>query len=181
MSDTLRAPRRHPAPASRRRWTVAALATGLILAPVAQAHAVTGGKAATATASTGSGTPAKSKSGPATANQGSPAYYDSGLDPTPYMGWNTYYGLGSPTQASVESVANYLVSSGLAKAGYNYVWLDGGWQASTPRNGQGELVANPTEFPAGIPALVNWLHARGLKVGIYTDAGVYNSADCGLA
>ena len=77
------------------------------------------------------------------------------------MGWNTYYGTGSPTQASVQNVANYLLSSGLAKAGYDYVWLDGGWQASTPRNAQGELVANPAEFPDGIPHLVNWLHARG--------------------
>jgi alpha-galactosidase len=166
--------------------TVAALAAALALAPIAQADAVTGGKASAPAASAqpasaASTSAARSKSGLATANQGSPAYYDSGLDPTPYMGWNTYYGLGAPTQASVESVANYLISSGLAKAGYNYVWLDGGWQASTPRNAQGELVANPTEFPAGIPALVNWLHARGLKVGIYTDAGVYNSADCGLA
>ncbi|WP_236655608.1 glycoside hydrolase family 27 protein [Streptacidiphilus carbonis] len=102
------------------------------------------------------------------------------MSPTPYMGWNTYYGIGSPTESAVKSVANYLISSGLAKAGYDYVWLDGGWQASTPRNAQGELVANPTEFPDGIPALVNWLHARGLKAGIYTDAGDYNSAACGL-
>ncbi|HWG26653.1 hypothetical protein [Actinospica sp.] len=117
---------------------------------------------------------------PARHAAGSPAYHDSGLDPTPYMGWNTYYGTGAPTQATVESVANFLLSSGLAQAGYNYVWLDGGWQASTPRNAQGELVANPSEFPDGIPALVSWLHARGLKVGIYTDAGVYNGVNCGL-
>lgn len=111
----------------------------------------------------------------------SPAYYDSGLDPTPYMGWNTYYGTGSPTQATVQSVADDLLSSGLAKAGYDYVWLDGGWQGSPSRNAQGQLVANATEFPNGIPYLVNWLHARGLKVGIYTDAGVYNGVNCGLA
>jgi alpha-galactosidase len=116
------------------------------------------------------------------ADQSSPTYYDSGLDPTPYMGWNTYYTLGGAvTESSVENVASYLLSSGLAASGYNYVWLDGGWQASTPRNAQGELVANPTEFPDGIAALAGWLHARGLKLGIYTDAGVYNSADCGLA
>ena len=168
MSDTLRAPRRGPAPAARRRWTVAALATALILAPMAQADAASSGTAPTTPDST------------ARTAQGSPDYYDSGLDPTPYMGWNTYYAIGSPTQSSVESVANYLIDSGLAKAGYDYVWLDGGWQASTPRNAQGQLVANPTEFPDGIPALVDWLHARGLKVGIYTDAGVYDSADCGL-
>ncbi len=98
------------------------------------------------------------------------------------MGWNTYYTLGGAvTQSGVQSVANFLLKSGLAKAGYDYVWLDGGWQASPPRNAGGELVANPAEFPDGIPALVKWLHARGLKAGIYTDAGVYNGVNCGLA
>ena len=174
MSDMLRAPRRGPAHPARRRWTVAALATALVLAPVAQADAAASGTAPVPAP------PARSDDAPASTAPGSPAYYDSGLDPTPYMGWNTYYAIGAPTQSSVESVADYLIDSGLAKAGYDYVWLDGGWQASTPRNAQGQLVANPTEFPDGIPALVDWLHARGLKVGIYTDAGVYDSADCGL-
>ncbi len=174
MSDTLRTPRRGPAPAAWRWWTVPVLATALVLAPGAQAGAVASGRASAPAA------PVRPDSGSAK-DQGSPGSYDSGLDPTPYMGWNTYYAIGSPTESSVKSVANYLIDSGLAKAGYDYVWLDGGWQASTPRNAQGELVANPAEFPDGIPALVDWLHARGLKVGIYTDAGVYDSADCGLA
>jgi alpha-galactosidase len=111
---------------------------------------------------------------------GVPAYYDSGLSATPYMGWNTYYGLGAPTEAQVKSVADYLVSSGLRNSGYNIVWLDGGWQADNPRDAQGRLTANPDRFPSGIPSLVNYLHARGLKAGIYTDAGDYNPAYCGL-
>ena len=57
------------------------------------------------------------------------------VSPTPYMGWNSYFGLGRPTEDNVHSVAKFLVSSGLAKAGYDIVWLDGGWQASTPRGG----------------------------------------------
>lgn len=107
--------------------------------------------------------------------------YDSGLAPTPYMGWNTYFGLGAPTEGQVESVANFLISSGLRDSGYDYVWLDGGWQASPPRDAQGELAADPARFPSGIPALVDWLHARGLKAGIYTDAGDYDPSYCGLA
>ncbi|MCX5096137.1 glycoside hydrolase family 27 protein [Streptomyces sp. NBC_00365] len=115
-------------------------------------------------------------------DQGAPQYYDSGLAPTPYMGWNTYYGLGAPTEDQVRKVADYLVSSGLRDSGYNIVWLDGGWQADQPRDPEtGQLVANPTRFPSGIPALVKYLHQRGLKAGIYTDAGEYDGGKwCGL-
>ena len=173
MSDTFRA----PGWGGLRRWVLAALAIAVTIAvwsPVGAASATT-----VVPPPASSAHPAHGPAGP---DQGSPAYYDSGLDLTPYMGWDTYYTLGGAvTQASVQSVANFLLTSGLARAGYDYVWLDGGWQASPPRNASGELVANPSEFPDGIPALVKWLHARGLKAGIYTDAGVYNSADCGLA
>ena len=91
-------------------------------------------------------------------DQGAPAYYDSGLAPTPYMGWNTYYGLGAPTEKEVRAVADRLVGSGLRDAGYDIVWLDGGWQADNPRDAQGRLTANPERFPSGIPALVSYLH-----------------------
>lgn len=113
-------------------------------------------------------------------DQGAPTYYSSGLAATPYMGWNTYYGLGAPSESAVESVADFLVSSGLRDAGYNYVWLDGGWQGSPPRDGSGHLVADSTRFPSGIPALVSYVHAHGLKIGIYTDAGSYDPAHCGI-
>ncbi|MEW2157208.1 glycoside hydrolase family 27 protein [Streptomyces sp. NPDC007189] len=114
-------------------------------------------------------------------DQGAPDYYDSGLAPTPYMGWNTYYGLGAPTEKEVRSVADELVSSGLRDSGYDIVWLDGGWQADNPRDAQGRLVASPERFPSGIPALVDYLHKRGLRAGIYTDAGTYDGGkSCGL-
>ncbi|MFD8217284.1 glycoside hydrolase family 27 protein [Streptomyces sp. NPDC059697] len=115
-------------------------------------------------------------------DQGAPQYYDSGLASTPYMGWNTYYGLGAPTEDQVKKVADHLVSSGLRDSGYNIVWLDGGWQADQPRDPEtGRLVANPTRFPSGVPALVTYLHKRGLKAGIYTDAGEYDGGKwCGL-
>jgi alpha-galactosidase len=113
-------------------------------------------------------------------DQGAPAYYDSGLAPTPYMGWNTYYGLGAPTEDQVKSVADHLVSSGLRNAGYDIVWLDGGWQATPPRDSHGRLAADQTRFPHGIPAVVDYLHRRGLKAGIYTDAGAFDGKNCGL-
>jgi alpha-galactosidase len=128
---------------------------------------------------TASAVPAATAAG--TADQGAPTSYDSGLAPTPYMGWNTYYGLGAPTEKEVRAVADTLVSSGLRDSGYDIVWLDGGWQADNPRDAQGRLVANPDRFPSGIPALVSYLHKRGLRAGIYTDAGTYDGGrSCGL-
>jgi len=113
-------------------------------------------------------------------DQGAPTYHDSGLAPTPYLGWNTFYALGAGSAAQVKSVANFLVGSGMRDAGYRYVWIDGGWQANPPRDAAGNLAANPTTYPDGIPSLVTYLHRLGLKVGIYTDAGTYDPAHCGL-
>ncbi|NEN06250.1 alpha-galactosidase [Diaminobutyricibacter tongyongensis] len=103
------------------------------------------------------------------------------LSPTPYQGWNTYYGLGGDyTSAQVLNVADFLVSSGLAKKGYDIVWLDGGWQSATPRGTDGKLQGDPTRFPGGMGALAAAIHAKGLKAGIYTDAGPYIPGSCGL-
>lgn len=103
------------------------------------------------------------------------------LSPTPYMGWNTYYALGGdPTEAEVKSIADFLVSSGLRDAGYQYVWIDGNWAAPTPRSSAGDLVANPDQFPNGLKPLVDYIHSKGLKAGIYTDAGPYIPGKCGL-
>ncbi|QUQ66172.1 glycoside hydrolase family 27 protein [Kutzneria sp. CA-103260] len=102
------------------------------------------------------------------------------VSPTPYMGWNSYFGLGAPTEDNVHSVAQFLVSSGLAKSGYDIVWLDGGWQASPPRDGQGNLAVDPARWPSGMDNLVKFIHGLGLKAGIYTDAGAYDGKNCGL-
>jgi alpha-galactosidase len=59
-----------------------------------------------------------------------------------------------------------MVSSGLAKAGYEYVIIDEGWQAVT-RDGNGRQRANATKFPSGISALASYVHKLGLKIGIY--------------
>ena len=81
--------------------TTALATTGLVAAATAPSAA------AAATPATGPGSPS-----------------------TPYQGWNTYYGLGGDfTAGEVLDVADFLVSSGLADAGYDIVWLDGGWQA----------------------------------------------------
>lgn len=96
--------------------------------------------------------------------------------PVPYMGWNTYYGVGGVfNEATVKSVAESLISSGLAQAGYKIVWLDFGW-ATGARDSNGNLIVDSTQWPDGMSGLTSWLHAQGLLAGIYTDAG---TSGCG--
>ena len=93
------------------------------------------------------------------------------LAPTPYMGWNTYYGLGGIFEENtIRDVADALVARGLARAGYRIVWLDYGW-ASGERGADGELLIDEAQWPHGLDGLTSHLHERGLLAGVYTDAG----------
>jgi alpha-galactosidase len=95
----------------------------------------------------------------------------NGVALTPPMGWNDWYQYRcTVTAAEVLANAQALVSSGLAKDGYDYVNLDDCWMAPT-RAADGSLQADPTRFPDGIAALANQLHAMGLKLGVYEAAG----------
>ena len=89
----------------------------------------------------------------------------------PVMGYNTWYQYGAgATQSEVLQQASFLVSSGLAAAGYDTVNLDDGWMASS-RTGDGSLTWDPAKFPDGIPWLASQVHALGLKLGIYEAIG----------
>ncbi len=101
-----------------------------------------------------------------------PAYaLDNGLARTPYMGWNTFYGLGSTfDEQTVQSEADAMVSRGLAAAGYRYVWIDGGWWSGT-RDAGGNITVDPSQWPHGMKAVADYIHGKGLLAGIYTDAG----------
>jgi alpha-galactosidase len=96
---------------------------------------------------------------------------ESILAATPYMGWNTYYGVGGIfDEQTILSVARALLDRGLARAGYRIVWLDFGW-ASGKRDAGGRLVVDHRQWPHGLRWLTDWLHRHGLLAGIYTDAG----------
>jgi alpha-galactosidase len=89
----------------------------------------------------------------------------------PVMGYNTWYQFGAgATESEVLRQADYLVSSGLAAAGYDTVNIDDGWMASA-RTSDGSLTWNTTKFPDGIPSLASQIHALGLKFGIYAAIG----------
>lgn len=91
---------------------------------------------------------------------------------TPYQGWNTYYGLGSDfNEQTIKDEAGALVNRGLKAAGYNYVWLDGGWWSGT-RDAAGNITVSPKQWPHGMKAVADYIHSLGLKAGIYTDSGI---------
>jgi alpha-galactosidase len=97
----------------------------------------------------------------------------SALVATPPMGVNNWNATGCTDtfdEAWVRAQADALVRTGLREAGYRYVNLDDCW-ASPQRDAAGRLVPDPVRFPHGIAALADYVHARGLRLGIYTSAG----------
>ena len=93
------------------------------------------------------------------------------LAATPYMGWDTYFALGGNySEATVLRQASELISLGLRQRGYRYVWLDVGWWHGT-RAANGQITVSATQWPHGLAWLTRTLHAAGLLVGLYTDAG----------
>ncbi|MFL6077926.1 MAG: NPCBM/NEW2 domain-containing protein [Mycobacteriales bacterium] len=96
--------------------------------------------------------------------------------PTPPMGWNDWYAFFCDLDESlVEQTADAIVSSGMKAAGYRYVNLDDCW-ASHDRDAAGNLQADPVKFPHGIKAVADYVHARGLELGIYEDVGTKTCA-----
>jgi alpha-galactosidase len=101
------------------------------------------------------------------------AALENGLARTPPMGFNNWNTTGCSArfnEAFVLGVADKLVSAGLKDAGYTYVNLDDCW-ALPSRDGNGNLVPDPVRFPRGIKYLADYVHAKGLKFGIYSSAG----------
>lgn len=92
------------------------------------------------------------------------------LAPTPPMGWNSWNHFGCDVSDSlIRGTADAMVSSGMREAGYRYVVIDDCWQVA--RSADGTIIADSTRFPRGIKALADYVHSKGLRFGIYTDAG----------
>jgi len=89
---------------------------------------------------------------------------------TPPMGWNSWNKFGCDIDEQiVRQVVDAMVSSGMRDAGYQYVNIDDCWQGA--RDAQGFIQPDPQRFPGGMKALSDYVHARGLKFGLYSDAG----------
>ncbi|MGV9626762.1 NPCBM/NEW2 domain-containing protein [Streptomyces sp. NPDC003487] len=124
---------------------------------------------------------------PAVAASGAPAAPDAptladGLALTPPMGfnnWNSTQCRAEFDEAMVKGIADLFVAKGLKAAGYQYVNLDDCW-ALPQRDADGKLVPDPARFPGGIKAVADYVHAKGLKLGIYTSAGTKTCSNIGF-
>jgi alpha-galactosidase len=101
--------------------------------------------------------------------------FDS-LAKTPPMGWNSWNTFSvNIDEKLVKGIADSFIKDGLKDAGYQYIVLDDGWMAKE-RDKNGNLIADPDKFPNGMKAVVDYVHSKGLKFGIYNCAG---SKTCG--
>ena len=88
----------------------------------------------------------------------------------PVMGWNSWNAFGSGnTERLTKDMADALVELGLAQLGYQYVVLDDGCYKS--ERVDGKLSNEAMKFPGGFKALADYVHAKGLKFGMYNDIG----------
>jgi alpha-galactosidase len=95
---------------------------------------------------------------------------DNGVGLKPPMGWNSWNKFGCRvSEALVKETADLIVRLGLRDKGYVYVNLDDCWQGE--RDPSTKKIAPTREFPSGMKALGDYLHERGLKLGVYSDAG----------
>ena len=95
---------------------------------------------------------------------------DDGMARTPPMGWNSWNHFGCDIdERLIQRMADAMVANGMRDVGYQYVIVDDCWQAG--RDAQGAIIPDTRRCPSGMAALAEYLHARGLKFGLYTDAG----------
>ncbi len=89
---------------------------------------------------------------------------------TPAMGWNSWNHFAcNIDEKLIRATADAMVSSGMQEAGYQYVNLDDCWHGE--RDELGFIHPDPRRFPSGMKALADYVHGKGLKLGLYSDAG----------
>jgi len=86
------------------------------------------------------------------------------------MGWNSWNKFGCDVSDKlIREMADAVVTSGMKDAGYTFVNIDDCWQVS--RAADGTIVVDAERFPNGMKPLADYVHSKGLKFGVYTDAG----------
>lgn len=99
--------------------------------------------------------------------QGQADALENGVARTPPMGWNSWNTFGcNINETLIKQMADAIVGSGLRDLGYQYVVVDDCW-FDPARDSAGNLRGDPSRFPSGMKALGDYLHAKGLKFGIY--------------
>jgi len=93
-----------------------------------------------------------------------------GLADTPPMGWNSWNKFAcNINEKLIREIADAMVETGLRDMGYVYLNLDDCWHGQ--RDSLGFIQADPEKFPSGMKALADYVHSKGLKIGLYSDAG----------
>ena len=91
------------------------------------------------------------------------------LTPKPPMGWMTWNLFqGNINEQLIRETADAMVEGGFRDAGYEYIFIDDLWQGGRDR--QNNIIPDPEKFPNGMKALADYVHSKGLKLGIYSDA-----------
>ncbi|MFG2127308.1 ricin-type beta-trefoil lectin domain protein [Streptomyces sp. NPDC048751] len=91
--------------------------------------------------------------------------------PTAPMGWASWNSFAAKIDYNViKKQVDAFVAAGLPAAGYKYINIDEGWWQGT-RDSAGNITVDQSEWPGGMSAIADYIHSKGLKAGIYTDAG----------
>jgi alpha-galactosidase len=95
---------------------------------------------------------------------------------TPPMGWNSWnrFQCDGINEVVIKEMADAMVEKGLKDVGYQYIVIDDCWQIG--RDKDGYIIVDEEKFPLGIKSLADYIHAKGLKFGIYSDAGTKTCA-----
>lgn len=99
------------------------------------------------------------------------------LTAKPPMGWNSWNTFAENVSESlIRETADAMADNGLLDAGYEYVSIDDCW-AERERDADGRMVPSKTKFPGGIRSLADYIHKKGMKLGIYSCSGLRTCAD----
>lgn len=101
--------------------------------------------------------------------------YNNGMGRTPQMGWNSWnkFACGI-NQTLIHDTITTIEASGLAAVGYNYVNMDDCWAGW--RDSKGNIHPDNKTFPDGVKPLADYAHSKGLRFGLYSDAGTHTCA-----
>ena len=90
--------------------------------------------------------------------------------PGPTLGWSSWNTFAvNISENIIKGQADAMVSQGLKDAGYQYINIDDGFQYG--RTAEGKVRIHPQRFPNGLKVVSDYIHSKGLKAGIYSDAG----------
>ena len=99
------------------------------------------------------------------------------LAPRPPMGWMTWNLFqGKISEQLIRETADAMVEGGFRDAGYEYIFIDDLWQGGRDRFNN--IIPDPEKFPSGMKALADYVHSKGLKLGIYSDAAQLTCGGC---